>query len=729
MSRFSLGYTERLLEMTIDPHRHRCPQPPHVDPTWSSGRPAAILATLIVLTLVGAQPAYAYVGPGAGFALLSSFLVLFTTLVAALASLLFWPFRMLWRRLRGGAPPRARIRRLVIVGFDGQDPALTDRFMADGHLPNFKALKKTGAYRRLQTTFPSVSPVAWSSFSTGTQPGRHNIFDFIDRDRRTYLPVLTGAYVGHVTKYFKIGRYRIPRERPELRLLRKSRPFWVVLGEHRIWSTILRVPITFPPDRFYGAELSAMSVPDLLGTQGTFLLFTTRQSGERFAEGGTRVAVALNGDRIEATVEGPENPFAADGRPLNVPLRLTLNRSERQVNVDTGGGRVTLTAGKLSDWVTLRFKAAPGISVSGITRLLVIEMDDHFSMYMSPINLDPAKPAMPVSHPHYYSMYLAKRIGPYATLGLAEDTWALNEGVTDERVFLQQTYDIDRERQDMFFSGLSRLRKGTLVCVFDATDRIQHMFWRYLDPKHPARRKAPDGYQDAILDLYRHNDAMVGRVMQQLGKDDVLMVVSDHGFNSFRRGVNLNAWLRQEGYLALKPGTDGRGDWLADVDWSATRAYSIGLTGIFLNLKGREAQGIVEPGGEAAALKAEIGGKLSGLRDGGEVAIREAFDTAKLYSGPYVENAPDLLMGYNTGYRVSWSGATGIVAGPVFDDNTKAWSGDHCIDPRLVPGVFFCNRKIETENPALIDIAPTALTLFGIEPPAYMDGRPLAGLA
>jgi predicted AlkP superfamily phosphohydrolase/phosphomutase len=207
------------------------------------------------------------------------------------------------------------------------------------------------------------------------------------------------------------------------------------------------------------------------------------------------------------------------------------------------------------------------------------------------------------------------------------------------------------------------------------------------------------------------------------------MVVSDHGFNSFRRGVNLNAWLRQEGYLTLKAGTDGRGEWLADVDWSATRAYSIGLTGIFLNVTGREAQGIVEPGAEAARLKAEIAGKLSGLKDGGDVAIREAFDTSTLYSGPYVENAPDLLMGYNTGYRVSWKGATGIVAGPVFDDNTKAWSGDHCIDPRLVPGVFFCNRKIDTEYPALIDIAPTALTLFGIEPPAYMDGRPLEGLA
>ncbi len=693
-------------------------------------RAAAILAAALVLLVSAAQPADAYIGPGAGFALLSSFLALFTTTLAALASLLFWPFRMLWRRLRKGKPPRPLIRRLVIVGLDGQDPALTDRFMEQGLLPNFKKLAEAGCYRRLRTTFPSVSPVAWSSFSTGTQPGRHNIFDFLDRDRRTYLPVLSSAHLGRIERFITLGRYRIPRGRPELRLLRKSKPFWVVLGEHRIWSTILRVPITFPPDRFYGAELSAMSVPDLLGTQGTFLLFTTRPAGERFKEGGIRVPVTVEGNRIDTAIQGPENPFAADGRPLEVPLGIVLDRTRQQVEVDAGGARVALTPGRLSDWVTLRFRAAPLIAVSGITRLLVIEIDDHFSMYMSPINIDPEKPAMPVSHPLYYSMYLAKRIGPYATLGLAEDTWALNEGVTDEGVFLQQTYDIDRERQDMFFSALSRLRKGALVCVFDATDRIQHMFWRYLDPAHPARSAEPSRHQDAIADLYRHNDALVGRVMQQLDERDVLMVVSDHGFNSFRRGVNLNSWLHREGYLVLKPGSDGRAEWLRDVDWSATRAYCVGLTSMFLNVKGREAQGIVEPGADAAVLKAEIIARLNGLRDAERdaVAIREVFDTARLYAGPYVANAPDLLIGYNTGYRASWDGATGIVAGPVFDDNTKAWSGDHCIDPRLVPGVFFCNRSIDSPDPALIDIAPTALRLFGIEPPAYMDGRPLAGL-
>jgi predicted AlkP superfamily phosphohydrolase/phosphomutase len=689
-------------------------------------RPSGIVLALV---LGAAAPAEAYVGPGAGFAVLSSFLVLFTTIVVAVFSMLLWPFRLLWRSLRGRRPPKAAIRRLIIVGLDGQDPNLTDRFMREGVLPNFKKLAKTGSYTRLKTTYPSVSPVAWSSFSTGTNPSRHNIFDFLDRDRRTYLPVLSSARVGRVRRFLSIGRYRIPLERPELRLLRKSKPFWATLGEHHVWSTILRIPVTFPPDRFYGAELSAMCVPDLLGTQGTFLLFTTRPSGARFKEGGLRVHVAIEGDAIATTVSGPENIYIAGSPPLQVPLRLRLDRARRTAQADLNGTRIELAPGRLSDWVTLRFRAAPGITVTGITRLLVTEMDEHFSLYMSPINIDPERPAMPISHPSYYATYLAKRIGTYATLGLAEDTWALNEGVIDEATFLQQAYDIDRERQAMFFSALDRLRRGSLVCVFDATDRIQHMFWRYLDAGHPAARGTKSSpHRDAVKQLYVYNDALVGRVMAQLGDDDVLMVISDHGFSSFRRGVNLNSWLRQQGYLVLKEGADPGAEWLRDVDWPATRAYCLGLTGMFLNIEGREASGSVPPGAEATQLKAEIIGKLNGLRDAArnEVGIREVFDTSSLYAGPYLENAPDLLIGYNAGYRTSWDCATGVVDGPVFEDNVKAWSGDHCIDPRLVPGVFFCNRKIDARDPSLIDIAPTALRLFGVEPPSYMDGRPFA---
>jgi predicted AlkP superfamily phosphohydrolase/phosphomutase len=687
------------------------------------------LALAAWVLLVLPARADAYIGPGAGFAVLGSFLVIFTTIVIAIASMLIWPFRALWRLVRGQTAPRSSIKRLIFVGLDGQDPGLTDRFMKEGILPNFSRLAKTGAYRRLKTTYPSISPVAWSSFSTGVHPARHNIFDFLDRDRRTYLPVLSSAYVGKVDRFWKLGRYLIPRHRPELRLLRKSKPFWTILGEHRIWSTVLRVPITFPPDKFYGAELSAMCVPDLLGTQGTFLLFTTRPASGRFKEGGIRVEVERRGDRIDAAIQGPENMFVAGNPPLQIPMSLTIDRASKKVRAAIDGTTVDLEPGMLSDWITLTFKAAPGVKIGGIARFQVLEMEEHFSLYVSPINLDPDRPAMPISHPSYYATYLAKRVGAYSTLGLAEDTWALNESVTSDATFLQQSYDIDRERQTMFFSALDRLRKGTVVCVFDATDRIQHMFWRYLEEGHPAARgKDPGAHKDAIRDLYKRNDALVGEVVNKLRPGDVLMVLSDHGFSSFRRGVNLNAWLKREGYLALKGGADGSAEWLRDVDWSRTRAYCLGLTGMFLNVRGREEQGIVAAGAEAQALKAEIIAKLKGLRDEEkkDVGIREAFDPAKLYAGPYLENGPDLIIGYNAGYRTSWDCATGVVSGPVFEDNVKAWSGDHCIDPRLVPGVLFCSKAIDVEEPHIVDLAPTALRLFGIEPPAHMDGRPFA---
>ena len=664
------------------------------------------------LVLITPAPAEAYIGPGAGFVLVSSFLAFLTTVFIAGLTLLLWPFRTAWRFFRRPRRGPAHARRLIVVGLDGQDPGLTERFLSEGKLPNFQKLLERGSYSRLRTTFPSVSPVAWSSFSTGTNPGRHNIFDFLDRDRRTYLPRLSSTAIDDARRYLRFGRFRIPLERPALRSLRKSKPFWSVLGEHGIWSTILRVPITFPPDRFHGAQLSAMSVPDLRGTQGTFTLFTTRPAADKFKEGGTRLPIVVRGDRIETVLAGPENPFVEGAPPLEVPVRIDLRRTSSEAIVTMGGARVTLQSGRMSDWVSVSFRAGPGVRIAGICRLQLLEMAEHVSVYVTPINIDPDDPAMPISHPPFYATYLAKRVGKFATLGLAEDTWALNEGVLNTTDFLAQAYDIDREREAMFFAALDRLRSGALVCVFDGTDRIQHMCWR--DPGE-------------IEKLYRHNDALIGRITQALGPDDLLMVLSDHGFTSFRRGLNLNSWLLAEGYLALKSGADGTGEWLRDVDWSRTRAYALGLNGLFLNLEGREGSGIVKPGADADALKKEIIRRLSGLVDEetGDVGVTEVFDTAALYDGPYRANAPDCLVGYNTGYRHSWNSATGVVAGPVFEDNLKAWSGDHCVDPRLVPGVLFSSRKVDARDPALVDIAPTALRTFGVTPPPYMEGTPL----
>ncbi len=684
---------------------------------------------LVVVSLTGvAAPVEAYVGPGAGFALFSSFLVFFTTILVVFLLFLVWPFRAAFYKIKTRNRPKPLKKRFIVVGFDGQDPQITERLMAQGKLPNHSRLAEMGCYHALESTCPSVSPVAWSTFATGVNPGKHNVFDFIDRDPRSYYPRLASTEIGSVDKYFKLGKYRIPMEKPVLRLLRKSKPFWSILGSHRHWSTILRVPITFPPEKFYGAQLSAMCVPDLLGTQGTFMLFTTREDGKRYKEGGKRITLSGSGDVFKTALEGPENLFLADQPPLAVPMTLTLDRAKQRVRVKLGKEQRDLALQELSDWITVEFSAAPGVKVKGICRMQVVEMDTEFSLYVTPLNIDPGKPAMPISEPGYYSTYLSKRIGNFCTLGLAEDTWALNEGVTTDDTFLQQSYDIDRERQDMFFASLSDLKEGSLVCVFDAADRIQHMFWRYTEPGHPAAKGIDNPrHADAIEKIYIHNDGIVGKVLDRIGKDDVLMVLSDHGMTSFRRGVNLNRWLRDNGYLFLKPGKEGSEDWLVDVDWSRTRAYVVGLSGLYLNLKGRESQGIVEPGDEARALKQELMKKLRGYKDPetGDVAINELFDTQVIYNGPYTRNAPDFIVGYNSGYRVSWDCATGVVDAPTFEDNVKAWSGDHIVDPSLVPGIFFCNYPIARSNPSLLDIAPTALQVFGLPTPAHMEGSAL----
>jgi predicted AlkP superfamily phosphohydrolase/phosphomutase len=678
------------------------------------------------VALLPAQ-AHAYIGPGAGFAFLTSFFVVFLAIFLAFFSILAWPIRYIFRGLRSKkAYGKSLANRMVIMGLDGLDPNLVDTFISEGKLPNFARLKETGTYSRLNTTCPPISPVAWSSFMTGANPGRHNIYDFLARDKKTYLPDLSSAHIGKASKTLSLGKYAVPLGKPDIRLLRKSKPFWTILGEHGLFSSVIRVPITFPPEKFRGVLLSAMCVPDLHGTQGSFTHYTTRERSEGHYTGGTEIRVQRNGSRISSHINGPENTMLKNPVTMKIPFEVALNGADAaELRLD--GQTVPLRKGEYSDWLPLSFKAAPGVKVKGICRLLLKETDPHFEMYMTPINIDPAKPALPISHPFIYSIYLSKLFGRYATLGLAEDTWAINERIIEEAAFEKQCYLIQQEREKMFFDALQKTRRGLCVCVFDITDRIQHLFWRYLDHKHPANRdKDTERFKGAIENLYVEMDKLVGRALDKLGDNDVLIIMSDHGFNSFRRGVNLNSWLHKNGYLRLTDGQPG-GEWFKNVDWANTKAFALGLGGLYLNLKGREARGVVEPGEQARQLKDELIRKLAGLKDEqtGEVAILNIYDSEKTYAGPYQDNAPDLIIGYNSGYRASWESVTGTVTAAVFDDNTKSWSGDHCIDPALVPGVFFSNWKLRARDIHITDIAPTALEIFGVEPPAYMDGRSL----
>jgi predicted AlkP superfamily phosphohydrolase/phosphomutase len=695
-----------------------------------SRSPRLWMAGLFVLIFLAASlPLSAYIGPGAGFAFLSSFLVLFLTFILAIFSFLSWPFRLVFRLVRGKKAYRnSLVDQVVIIGLDGLAPELAEKFMAAGKLPNLAKLKEEGAYSRLQTTTPAISPVAWSSFMTGSNPSKHNIFDFLSRNPRTYLPELSSARIGKPKKVLPLGKFRIPLAKAEIRGMRKSVPFWKILGENGVFSTVIRVPITFPPEKFKGHLLSGMCAPDLKGSQGTFAFYTSDPAKIQKLEGGFVVPVEIKDDRILTSVSGPENTMLKKPEDIRLPMEIRIDRGGDGATIRVSGRKFYLKRNAFSPWIRLTFRPGLGMRIKAICRFYVSRIAPHFEMYITPLNIDPEKPALPISHPFIYSVYLAKLLGSFITLGEANDTWALNEGALSEKAFLELTYANHDEWEEMLFNALDKTKKGMVVCVFETTDSIQHMFWRYLDKDHPALRTSPAELgPEVIEDLFVKMDAMIGRIRKKMSPRGALFIMSDHGFKPFRRGVNLNSWLRANGYLALRDGKGQGGEWFKDVDWNRTKAYALGLGGLYLNQKDREAQGIVAPDGEAKELRRELQKKLTGLRDGenGAVAITRVYDRDEIYSGPYKDNAPDLIIGYSPGYRASWEGVTGKITERIIEDNTKAWSGDHCIDPPSVPGVLFTNRSLDTEKPSIMDLAPTVLELFGLRPPASMDGRSL----
>lgn len=690
---------------------------------------ASLWAAPVSAAPAGLAPAgleLAYIGPGPGFAAAGSVLVLAGTFLLAIAVVLVWPFKAAIRfaQMRGRRPPK--VKRFVVLGLDGFDPGLARRFMEEGRMPNLSSLAKEGTFAPLATACPSISPVAWSSYATGVDASRHNIYDFLTRDPCSYMPVLSSSETHTLPRTLNLGFAKVPfGQRASWRSLQKSQPFWKLLGANYVWSSIIRVPITFPPQPFKnGTLLSGMCVPDIQGTQGSFSFYSTRPRPAGKHIGGQQYQVRRVGNVIESNLTGPPG---ADRTALKCPFKVELDPTSQKATFTIGKESATVSVREYTPWMVVPFG-----KITGIARLYVQTWDEQdVEIYVTPININPDDPAMPISHPFVYSIYLAKTLGQYATLGLAEDTWALNERVIDEEAFLKQSWLICEERKRQLWEVLDKTRRGFVTVVFDTSDRISHMFYRYLDPTHPANAgKDVEKHKNVMAEMYGKMDELVGELRAKLGPDPdtVLMVISDHGFTNFRRGVNLNTWLRDNGYLVLKEGKTTSPDWFANVDWSKTRAFTLGLTGVFLNRVGREGQGIV-PKSEVDALARELKAKLEALRDpqDGAAVIKEVFLTRELHKGPYADSAPELLIGYHRGFRHSWDCATGAVPTEVFTDNTKSWSGDHCVDPRLVPGVLFTNRKINTATPHLMDIAPTVLESFSVDVPGYMQGRSLLG--
>lgn len=621
-------------------------------------------------------------------------------------------------------------KKVIILGIDGMDPDLLSKFMAEGKMPNFSRLAEEGSFRKLTTSVPPQSPVAWSNLITGMNPGGHGIFDFIHRDPKTFQLYFSTSRIEAPKHNLHLGSWVIPVGSGSAEQLRQGKAFWEILDGHGIPNSIYRIPANFPPIGAKGKTLSGMGTPDLRGTYGTFTFYTDDPAAAAGAvEGGEVVQVEVQNNRVASALIGPENSYRKNPAPATEPFTVDLDPVEPVARIRFQNQQFVLKEGEWSGWMPVEFELMPYlVHVKGICRFLLKQAHPRFQLYVSPINIDPANPALPISTPASYSRDLAKEIGEYHTQGIAEDTKALSDGMLDDKEYLEQSRTVLAEHRRAFDAEFPKFRQGLFFFYFSSLDLNAHMMWRLTDPQHPAYDAALAAhYGQALEDFYRQIDQVLGEVLSRIDGDTTLLVLSDHGFAPYRHSFNLNTWLLQNGYIALKEGANpDASEPFADIDWAHTRAYGLGLNGLYVNQRGREREGVVDPV-QSATLLHELRDKLVAVRDpkDNSQVITRVDLASDAYQGPYARSGPDALVGYNRGYRAGWKTILGGFPPDLLEDNTNPWSGDHCMDYTLVPGVLLSNRKIDTENPALTDIAPTILAEFGIAKTKDMMGQPV----
>jgi len=696
-------------------------------------------------------------------------------------------FGLLW--LTTSLSLAAESPRVVVLGFDGMDAGIVEQMMAAGRLPNLAALKARGGFSPLTPTVPAQTPVSWATFSTGLDPGGHEIFDFLKRNpqdrvptfavaeeisvpflfgrntpivfgaagyllftiagalvfvvRRRLLPVVVFEVLGLAAgaALFMAARAWLPAERPGVRNNRKGPTFWAETGARP--ATVMRMPVTFPPERFEGGrQLSGLGVPDLSGRIGKPFYFTSDpffapRVGNDFSV--EVVKLETNTGRQTVRITGPPGkPFGREGS-IDLALDLTVAVSRDRLDIEAAGERVSLKPGEWSGWVSLPFRVNPLVTVHGYGRFRLQSVSPEIALYLSPIQFDPERlpPGLELSYPAGFARSLVRDFGRFKTMGWAIDTWSIQSGTLDEGAFLQDV-DATVQADRKIFDSLLKSRDKLLFHYFEFTDRVGHVFWRLRDPQHPAYDAAlARKYGDAVEKSYETADAIVGDAAKTLQPTDVLLVLSDHGFATWRRSVNYNTWLVENGYLVLTGGVGrkslealfSRGQFWENVDWTKSRAYAMGLGDVYVNLEGREKGGIVKPGAEYEALRKELSERLTAMADpkNGERAVSRVFRREEVYRRFDPRVIPDLIVTNTRGYRVSWQSSLGVPTASVFEDNLDVWSGDHCsVDPDLVRGIFFSSKPFHADRvPGIADVTASLRALLGAPAPAEAAGRAL----
>ncbi len=635
-------------------------------------------------------------------------------------------------------------KKVLVLGIDGMDPRLLQQFVDAGAMPNFKRFMEQGDFSPLQTSMPPQSPVAWSTFITGMDPGGHGVFDFVHRKSKTLEPYLSMSEALPPSMSIKAGTWDLPLGGGDVNLLRKGKAFWQILEEQGIPTTIFRMPANFPPAESSGHSFSGMGTPDLMGTSGTFQYFTNvPPPNSKDISGGIISKVKVTNGVVSAKIVGPPNSFRRDPkedqpagsseiqyetRETKIDFKVYVDRENKTVKIDVNDSELVLKEGEWSDWTRLDFDMIKHmVGVNAIGRFYVREVFPNFKLYLTPLQINPEEPAMPISTPEDWSQTLAKDLGLFYTQELPEDTKAFSGGIFTGREFWEQAQFVFHERRRALDYFLDRFDQGLLFFYFSSLDQNSHMLWHFMDKNHPFY-DPEGGLADGLKTVYQEMDEVLGRALEVVDDDTTLIVMSDHGFAPFYWGVNLNTLLLELGYVTLKdPSAQGRMPLFGNVDWSKTKAYALGLNGLYVNVKGREDEGIVERGEEYQAVLDQLEKDLLSAVDprNGMNSVSLVVQTHRdfHYSPENVDVGPDIIVGYHWGYRTTAESGLGEFPKEIYVDNMDPWGADHSLDHRVVPGVLLTNKKISLERPALHDLTVAVLNEYGIDPLPEMIGE------
>jgi predicted AlkP superfamily phosphohydrolase/phosphomutase len=692
--------------------------------------------------------------------------------------------------------------RVIVIGVDGLDYEVTREFIVDGDLPALKDLSETGSLVPLYPTNPAQSPVSWATLTTGRNPGRTGINDFLRREftkdggiaaelafsrtaadgprreREEGSGVVTWIAVGAVAflvlfvvlwarrqRAMAIGLAAlviaagvlgifmilsgidesVGRELARTMKLgvpvnaRDGAAVWESLDDAGVPTMSILAPMAFPaPSLDHGHLLSGLGVPDAMGTPGTYTEYREEPVpvARRITQTGCRVLPITDagGGKLSGIhVAGPR--FEKDRARVEVAVGARVDRGARSVRIDLQEDPAAIGEGAWTPFYPVELPGRWFQSLHALTRFRVLEAGDRVVLHQEPPCFDPRRQNgfIPITSPMSFGQELSAD-GPFDTCGWGCATNPLQDEVIGEDTFLSDIAEIEKQRDSLLWRALAKPGWRMFFCVLSTPDRVQHMYWRDRDPLHP--RHDPDAIRrrgDPIRDAYKRIDALVARIRKEIVRPgDLLLVVSDHGFAPFRFSVNLNRFLAEEGFLV---GTGDRTErtletslggasLFPNVDWSKTRAYSMGLGKIYVNAKG-EPGGIVDPADRRALLQ-DIRKRLFALRHEGAPVVRSAKMREEIYKGAHVEESADLIIGFERGFRVSWQSCLGSLDEPVIAPNRNLWSGDHCsVDPELVTGVLFSSRPLDQSWGDVADICPTIETALGVTPSPDQDGKPL----